>query len=872
MRVFIIVIYFFLTVLQVYSQTRGRSAIVLADTASNKKDSIGVRDSLDILISPDAPDAEVEYSSDDSSYLDAQQKMFYLFGNAKVTYQSYTLTAAMIRLDMNENIAYAEGVLDTNGKRIGLPHFSDGDQEFDAVKMRYNFKTRKGIIDEIVSHYTDVFIRGTKTKFIGGDPVDTTQKDIIFNKNAILTTCNAEHPHFGIRSTKQKFVKDKMVIVGPSNLEIMGVPTPIWLPFGFFPISNKRSAGLIIPSDYEYSPSLGFGLRDIGFYTPLGPHFDLSTQFDIYTRGSWGIKLGSNYSKRYKFSGNFDFGYSDRKYESGESAVLQNEKSYNIRWSHRQASQSNPYRNFSASVNFQTNGYQQLNYNNASQVLNNSYSSNVNYTMQFPGKPISLSASMSHSQNTRDKSVILNLPNINLQMQRIYPLKRKLKSGDEKWYERVSFNYNSSVQSMVRATDTTFFNSSTLNNLASSFGVRHVASSDVNFRVMKYFNLSPSVNFREIWNLKNQEITNVNGSLDTLKRDTLNGFKAAHLFDAGISLNTSIYGTMKFKKGFIRGIRHTMRPSVSLNYTPSNDQYTKYYDTRNGRQAYSIFEGMTYNDIQPQGKQLGIGYNLTNIFEAKYLDKKDSTEKKFKLFDNIYMSGFYNFAADSFKWSPMSVSGATRFLGGLTTLNVNMSFDFYKKDDTGRRINELLAKSGQGLARLSNYSVNLGSNFSIQDIKDLIAKLKGQKPEEKDPAPEEDTENTPKKKRENPETFWQMFKGFYFNHNLSFGIDRNPVTGEEKFGVLANSINTQGSVQLTKNWAISVGNIGYDFKRKNISYPDFGFTRSLHCWQMTFSFQPDRGTYAFNLFANPGTFNFLKLPYRKNRFDPQDNL
>lgn len=865
--------YIFIILISIWGWKASGQIRVPVDTIRIGKDSTSRKDTLDVLISKDAPDADVVYSSVDSSYLDAKEKMFYLFGDAKVTYQSYSLKAAKIRLDMDNDIAYAEGVLDTAGKWQGLPHFSDGEQEFDAMKMRYNFRTRKGIIDQVVTKYTDVFIHGTTTKFVGGDPKDTTQQDIVYNRNAILTTCNADHPHFGIRSTKQKFIKDKLVIVGPSNIEIMGVPTPLWLPFGFFPITDKRSAGLIIPRDYEYSPTLGFGLRDIGFYTPLGPHFDLSTQFDIYTRGSWGIKLGSNYAKRYRFGGNAQLGLSVRKYEVGEKGQLNTEVSRSIQWSHRQSPQSNPYNNFSASVNLQSNDYLQLNYNDASIVLNNTMSSNINYSKTFPGKPFSLSMSASHSQNTRDKSVIISLPNLNFQMQRIYPFKRKIKVGDEKWYEQITFNYNANAQSLIRTTDTTLFSSQALSNFLNSFGVRQVASSDVNFRVMKYFNLAPSVNFREIWNFQSIRISNVDGRLDSIRRDTLKGFKPAHLFNAALSLNTSIYGTMKFKKGFIRGFRHTIRPGISLNYTPSNNQYSGSYGTRRERRYYSIFEGMTYNEIPAPGKQLGVGYSITNIFEAKYLSKKDSTEKKFKLFDNIYLNGFYNFAADSFKWSPMSISGATRLFGGLTNLSVGASFDFYKKDTSGRRLDELLVKSGKGLARLQDYDINLSSNFSFQDIKDLFAKWKGDKPATPEPEPtDEEKEAGAKKKRENPETFWEMFKGFYFSHNFALGNFTDPISNNERFGIIANSISTAGSIELTKNWSVRVGNIGYDFKNKDLTYPDFGVTRRLHCWQMNFNYQPVRGTYSFNIYANPGTFSFLKVPYRKNRFDPQNDL
>jgi hypothetical protein len=856
---------------------------IFADSLQNPSDSLR-KDTTDYLISPDAPDAEVTYTSEDSSYLDAPQKMFYLFGKAEVKYQSYELKAARIRLDMENDIAYAEGVPDSTGKLTGIPHFSDGEQEFDAVKMRYNFRTRKGIIDEAVSKYNDVFIRGTKTKFIGGDPNDTTQHDIIFNKNAILTSCNDPHPHFGVRSTKQKLVKDKMVIIGPSNLEIMGVPTPLWLPFGFFPVTDKRSAGLIIPRDYEYSQSLGFGLRDVGYYLPLGDHFDLAVQGDIYTRGSWGLQISSNYNKKYRYSGRLFLGYADRRFENATDGKEVINKSFSIQWQYNQSAQANPFNNFTASVNIQTNGFQQINFNDAGNVLNNSLSSNVNYSRTFPGKPYSLTASFSHSQNTQQKQISMSLPNLNFQMQRIYPFKRKVKSGDDKWYEQISFNYNAGVQSLIRTADSTFFSAQTINNFKNTFGVRQVASSDLNLRVLKYFNFTPQVNYREIWNLRSIEKTNPDLD-DTIEIDTINKFRTARLFEASLSMNTILYGTLKFKKGPIRGIRHTVRPSVGLAYAPSNDRYGDYLITRTTRgrdtiftrQFYSRFEGMTYDEISQRGTQLGVNYSLTHIFEAKYLSRKDSMEKKFKLFDNVYMNGFYNFVADSFKWSPLTMGGTTRLLGGLSTLSANVGFSFYAKDSLGRLNKQTLWSQKKFPLRRDQISINLGTGFSIDAIKELINKWRGLgkkevTPEDTDENEEEDNQPRKPKKRENPETLWQMFKGFNFNHNYALGILIDPVTRQEKFGVLTHTINTQGSIELSKNWSIVIGNIGYDFKNKGLTYPDLGFTRILHCWRMTFSYQPNRGTYSFNIFADGSTFNFLKLPYRKNVFDPRDDL
>jgi len=326
-----------------------------------------------ILLSPDAIDQDIDYTAD-SSEIDVRTSVVTLYGNAKVTYGSISLEANYITFDTKTNVVEATGVKDTADQIVGNPVFKDAEQEFTARRIKYNFKTGKAFVQDVRTQQDDIYIQGSRTKYVTNKQ-DTTAQNIIYNENAIFTTCDHPEPHFGIRSFKQKKT-DKMVIVGPSNLEVAGVPTPLWLPFGFFPIPEGKQGGLIIPRDYEYSDQLGFGLRNIGYYAAIGEHMDVKATFDIYLRGTFATYLQSNYKRRYKYNGNLALSYSNRKIENSTGG-FDRSKAFSIRWSHSQDSKAHPYNQFSGSVNIQTNDFQSTNFNNASSVLRQQLSSNV---------------------------------------------------------------------------------------------------------------------------------------------------------------------------------------------------------------------------------------------------------------------------------------------------------------------------------------------------------------------------------------------------------------------------------------------------------------------------------------------------------------
>jgi LptD protein len=534
--------------------------------------------------SPDTLDAEVNYTASDSVIMDVATKKVYLYGKAVVKYTTITIKADYIVLDNATNIATAEGVTDTLGKINGKPEFEDGSQKFTAGKMLYNFVSKKGIVYEVRTKQNDLFVLTDKAKFVSNPTRDTTKDTYIYGKDAIFTSCSAEHPHFGVRSSKQKIIPNKLIIVGPSNIEIGGVPTPLWLPFGFFPVPKKQQMGLLFPKDYEFSRTWGFGLKNIGYYIPVNQYMDLALLGDIYFNGTFGVKAETNFNRRYRFNGNGALEYSRRISEIEGTNRQQIDNSFAIRFSLNQDGKAHPTRSFGGSVNIQTNGFQKLNRNDAKSVLQNTLSSNLSFNKVFPGTPFTFSANLTHSQNTQTRDMTISFPNFDIQMQTIYPFKRAVQVGSPRWYENVSLQYNTTFQNQFLAKDTTLFQRQTLTG--ARFGMRHRAAMGTNFRVLKYFNVTPSVNFGETWYGKsiNKQFedkptyrrvveTLSNGdtvshkeivSIGTNKIDTLLGFNALHTFDASISANTQIFGTLFFKKGWLRGIRHTMKPSVGF--------------------------------------------------------------------------------------------------------------------------------------------------------------------------------------------------------------------------------------------------------------------------------------------------------------------
>ena len=891
------------------TDTTGLPALRPVDRSGGNLDSV--------QLSQNAVEDPITYTMDDSLHIDNEHKLIHLYGNAVVTYSDINITADHIILDWNKNIVLAEGMPDSLGNLAGTPDFVSGSETFGAGALRYNFKNRKGIVIDARTQYTDITVRGGTSKFVSADPDDTLAQNVVYNSDAIFTTCDLDHPHFGIRSRKQKLIGDKMVVIGGSNLEIKGVPTPLFLPFGFFPLNTKtKQTGLIFPRDYEYSEQFGFGFRNVGWYFPINDYMDLTLTGDIYVKGTFAVNPQLRYARRYKHRGQLNLGFSSRRSEIIEideetdirQPAINREPSFVIRWTHNQDAKAHPTRSFGGSVNIQTNQFQQRNLNTADAVLAGQLTSNLSYRQSFPGTPINpLTVSLNHSQNTQTRQMKINFPNVAFRTKQMYPFRRRTPTGGRRWYEDITVSYQNDIRNQIEATDTTLFDRETLEDMR--FGVQQRANVGTSFKLFKYFNLNPSANYREVWYLSEErrffdptldiavdtvfnpedpnDLTLVNDTLrfGSVLDSTLRGFTRFNEYSAGVSINTVVYGTALFRNdGWLRGIRHVAKPTLSFRFAPDYTNPALGYvrevqtDVRfpDDRTSYNVFSGQIFGQAPSSIEQRSLSYNITNLIEAKVFSKKDSTEKKVVLFRNIGISGNYNFAADSLNWSPVRGSGTTSLFNGITNINFGFAFDPYATNATGRTINRFYREETGRLLRFDAANVNVSTRITVAAIRDLIRGVDsddisgqgaqrgpGGRPAASGRGSSVDPGSRP---RPGNESLLDVFERFSINHQFNIRWDDTGDDGVVQ-RVTTNAVSTRGSIALTPNWAVTVGNIGYDFSQKRLTYPDLGFSRDLHCWEMSFRFQPQRGTYFFTVRAKSPKFEFLKVPYQRGNQD-----
>ncbi|MDX1912013.1 MAG: putative LPS assembly protein LptD [Saprospiraceae bacterium] len=847
-----------------------------------------------LKISNDALDDVVEYAAEDSMWFDVKNKQVHLYGKASVKYTTLNITAGYILLDYGNNELSAQQFPDSTGQLSGLPDFKDGEQQFTANRLRYNFKTKKGIIYEARTQQEDLYVLGERAKFIGAETADTTQKarNTIYNQDAIITTCDHPKPHFGIRTKKLKVIQDKLIVTGLSNLEVGGIPTPLVIPFGFFPVTKTRKAGLIIPKDFDFRTQEGFGFEGFGWYQPISEHMDATVLFRAFTGGTWGVTATSRYNYRYRNNGNFELRYNNRVVEDARANKVPN-KSFALQWTHNQDPKAHPSRRFSGSVNIQTNRDAQRNQNDFGSVFTNTLSSNLSYSKTFPGKPYQYSIGLRHSQNTQTRQMDITLPSAQFNMQRIYPLKRKVQVGKERWYEKLSFTYTGKLDNSIRTADTLLFERETLEN--ARMGIQHQFSTDYVIKIFKYINLTPNVRYEENWypytinktlldstvlvydtTFQNGEILeiklNENKSKFGFVETTRNwGFYAFRTYNLGLSASTSLFLTQqsKRKKTWYQGIRHKVTPTLSTGLAPDfskqQDRYFKTYytDLRPAKRdtlSYGIFEQSIYSQPTLSKREVSIGYSIANVLEFKYFSAKKDTVLKKRIFDNLTFSGDFKPGADSLRWSTVGTGGLFRLFKGLSNLTWNATFDPYIADSMGRRIDRTTLKERGTLVRTTQLGFALNTGFQVKQIRDLFNKKRNAD------APASSGPKLPK------DDLLSLFDNFRISHRISFARQLIPTgvgTARDTFTIGAHTLDFSGSIPLSSKWSLDIDNISYNFNSNALVYPSFGFTRDLHCWQLSFRWQPDRGTYEFFLGVKPGTLDFVKVPYRQTIFDVQ---
>ena len=798
-----------------------------------------------------------------------KKKTILLYDNAELKYMNIELRAGIIEFDWENNIVSAGRIIDSLGNVTQTPIFKQGMDEVNPDSLRYNFDTKKALIWNSRSEQSDMNVFSEATK--------KENDSIYFIKEAKVTTSkNIDDPEYYIRIRSGKFIPKNKIIAGPSNLYIYDVPTPIFLPFAFFPLNENRNSGFIFPTIGQNN-NRGYFIQNGGYYFAPSDFFDLTLLGDYYTNGSYGMRVESNYKKRYAYSGRLSFRFENLI--DGERGLPGYSKSdiYNIRWSHSQDSKANPNSRFSASVNLGSSNYfrESLNQINTPNFLNNTLNSSISYSKTFRGYPsVNLSLTASHSQNTRTKNVNLILPTFQGNVERIYPFVKK-NAQKKGILQNINFQYTFRGENRINTTDSLFLKKDMFND--AKYGMKHSIPISTNFKVFKHFSVSMSGNFDEVWTgstvFKNDyDLTNnTQGSKENIK-----GFDRYAQYNFGMSIGTTIYGLFNFKEGKnIESIRHVIRPSVSYNIRPS---FEEYYDTyiidANGNTAeYTRFED-TFFGRPSKVYSSNIGINVSNNLEAK-IRSKDSlvTEpKKIKILNSLNFSTSYNIAADSLNLSPIRMTAGTTIFENKLNVNIGATFDPYSINSNGIRINKFNISNGGGLVRMTSANVNLsysidsksfGSDSKNENSENLTGggrsdDLFGQSQDLTRSTFDDNDSDDDKSKKNIKEYINKIGWDLRLAHSLTYLNNR----GQKDIG--SNSLMFSGNLMLSKKWKVG-GSSGFDFKNKGFTYTQLRFERDLDSWKMNFSWVPFsvRESWYFFIGIKSGFLSDLKYDKRK---------
>jgi len=822
--------------------------------SSLKKDSLLLKKKLDTIkidtiVKPKSTvESKITHNALDSILQNAKKKQIELYNQAHVTYEDIDLKAGYILIDNKNNTLFARGIKDSVGY-TQRPVFKQGSQESEQDSLFYNFKTKRAIIYSIKSNQSGMITYAKKTK--------RENDSVIFLGDMRFTTSDKPNPDYYIYTRKAKLVPGKKIIVGLSNLVIADVPTPIAIPFAYFPMTDKRASGFIIPTWGEAS-NQGYFLQNGGYYLALNDYLDISLMGDVYTNGSWGLRTESSYVARYKFSGNFSLRYENLIRSVKGFDDYSKSSNFNIQWSHSQDSKANPNARFSASVNLGSSKYfrESLNeVNNIENTLTNTLSSSISYYKKIVGTPFNLNATASHSQNTNTQSITMTLPSLQVNMDRVYPFAGK-EGVKKNALQKVGLNYSMKGDYRINTVDSLFFKPEMFETAKA--GVQHTTSASTNMKVLKYFTLSPSANFKEVWNWDY-----INRSYDpttgTVIKERINDFKSFREYTAGVSLGTNIYGVFNFK-GRLKSIRHTIRPSITYGYRPD---FADKYNQQVQKSAnpldlltYSPFEEGIYG--RPgTGLSNSVGISISNVLEAKIASKDslDTEDKKITLLNNLNFSTSYNIAADSLKWSPVSMNAGTRFFKDKLSINFGATLDPYQINENGIRINKI----NSTIFRLTSANVSANISFSSKDF-EKNEKVKTNTTNQNQFG-ESSTNYTNKKDKNIKET--SLYKATIpWNINIAYAINYANY-GVSNSGIGSNSLMFNGDLELSPKWKVRYSS-GYDFKNKGFTYTRLGFTRDLDSWSFNFDWSPfgNNKSYYFRIGVNSSMLSDLKWDKR----------
>lgn len=849
----------------------------------------------------------INYKSRDSIRFNAQTQEVFMYGESYIDYGEITLEAERTEVDWERRTIHASYITDTTGNAVGKPVYTDGPDVYATDDIIYNFNTKRALIKGVVTKQDEAYMHG--------DDVKKNSRDELFIRGASYTTCSLAEPHFEIKSTKLKVIPGNKVVSGPFNMRFRDLPTPLFFPFGMFPQPKEKVSGVVMPS-YGEENRRGFFLREGGYYFAINDYIDARITGDIYSKGGNAINFTSNYYKRYAYRGTFNFSYTKSVTDNIENPLETND--YRLRWSHSPQSKGNS--SFSASVNAATQSYNQNNnlvVENFSQSINSQLASNLSYRNSLARTPFNMSLNLRHSQNLQTEIVNLTLPDFTLNMNRIYPFKNVVNSSKSP-LAKLNFSHNFVSRYEINnsainepsgftiankdpfADSVLIFNQENFGAILdrSRLGGQHTIPVSTSLTLLNYFTLSPSFNYRELWYSKELDYEYVGDG--QVRIDTVDGFSRAGSWSSGASLNTRVYGTVFFKKGKIRAIRHVMTPSVGFSYSPdfSDPRYGVYEDVQiddeGNTTTLSKYQGFLFGS-PPGGESKTLSFSLSNNIEMKVASKKDTVTgtRKIKIFDNLGVSSGYNIAADSFKLNNINFNARTSFFDSKVSVNFTGTFDPYEyllrsetinadgsRTVSQRRLDSYSWNNGNGLGRLSNMNVSLGVNLrpkrrnnenspnpdgygetaAFQQGNGLAAPdenldFEGYTPDEQEEL---------RRLQNNPNEYIDF--DIPWTLRMQYSINRTQRGFQD--ATIRQSFQFSGSLGLTEKTQVTF-NSGYDFEAKDFTQTRIGVSRDLHCWSMNFDWVPFGRfqSYFFSIRVQSSVLQDLKWDKRRSFFD-----
>lgn len=812
-------------------------------------------------------EAPIEYTANDSLVYDARTQTAHLFGSSNVKYQNMDLASDKIYMSLDSSLVHATGTRDSSVKDgvKNKPVFTMGQDKYETDTIAFNFKTKKAYIDNVYTEQEDGFLRGERSKR------DST--GVIYLEHGRYTTCDEEHPDFYIALSRARVRPGKDVVFGPAYLVVADVPLPLAIPYGFFPFTKRYSSGFIMPS-YGDEQARGFYLKDIGYYFALSDKWDLKLLGEIYTRGSWGFSAASNYRKRYRYNGSFLFSYQDTKTGDKGLPDYARQESFKIQWSHRQDSKANPYSSLAASVNFATSSYERNNLNslyNPQTLTQSTRTSSVSWSTTFSSIGLTLSATANLSQNMRDSTLAVTLPDLNIAVSRFYPFKRKHAVGNERWYEKISMSYTGQIGNSINTKEDKFFKSNLIKEWRN--GWNHEIPISGNFTLFNYLNVSPSFRFTD-----RMQSAKVERSWDTAKQvevaDTTYGFHNIYNWNFSMGMSTKLYGfwtpSRKIFGDKIQAIRHVLTPQVTFSYAPdfgaSRYGYWKTYQKTDADGNVSLVEYSPYStgmfSVPGRGKTGSISFSLGNNLEMKVKSDKDSTGvKRISLIDDLAINMSYNMAAKTRPWSDLGMNIRLKWWKNYT-FNMNAVFATYayELDDQGRPYVGTHTEWGKGrFGRFQGMSQNISYTLTPEKLSKLFGGG-GSRDDDKRRAGNGDDEgvdtdiesnvdevmergkHNARKEKSKASTDEDGYMAFSMPWSLTFGygVTMRESNDINKFNYkkmrypykFSQTLNVSGNIRISDGWNISFSS-GYDFESHEISMTTASLQRDLHCFNMS---------------------------------------